>query len=153
MGREKLMPSSSLAMAVASSKPIQIGRVRSPSVSFRMTIGLLVNESTVRPDMTIGLSMFSSVSPSSFFSFSIMLRAFVNTTFFPSTGRGRHLRIRRKGGVRPCVSHPIAVRLRVGAKNVRDERGTGCLFKGNETSPQSRRKRDGECVSEAFSMP
>jgi hypothetical protein len=61
MGRENLIPSSSLAMAVASSNPIQMGRVLSPSVSLRITIGLFVSGSTVNPDMTMGLSMLTSL--------------------------------------------------------------------------------------------
>jgi hypothetical protein len=57
MGLENLMPSNSLAMAVASSNPIHIGNVLSPSISFRITMGLFVNGSTVKPDMSIGLSI------------------------------------------------------------------------------------------------
>jgi hypothetical protein len=60
MGLENLIPSNSLAMAVASSNPIQMGRVLSPPISFRMTIGLLVIGSTVSPAMTMGLSMSTS---------------------------------------------------------------------------------------------
>jgi hypothetical protein len=62
MGLENLMPSNSLAMAVASNRPIQIGNVLSPSTSFRMTMGLFVNGSTVKPEMTMGLCMLSSLS-------------------------------------------------------------------------------------------
>jgi hypothetical protein len=61
MGRENLMPSNSLAIAVASSNPIQMGRVLSPSVSFKITIGLLVRGSTVKPDTTMGLNITSSL--------------------------------------------------------------------------------------------
>src|SRR6267142_2208561 len=49
IGRAILMPSSSVAIAVASSRPIQIGRFSLLSGSFRMTIGVFVTGSRVRP--------------------------------------------------------------------------------------------------------
>jgi hypothetical protein len=61
MGLENLIPSISLAMAVASNKPIQMGNVSSPSTALRMTIGLFVTGSIVNPEMTIGLYINSSL--------------------------------------------------------------------------------------------
>jgi len=55
------MPSNSLAIAVAASKPIHMGRVLSPSISFKMTMGLFVKGSTVNSEMTIGLSIIPSI--------------------------------------------------------------------------------------------
>src|SRR5215467_9392703 len=49
MGRAILMPSSSVAIAVASRRPIQIGRFSLLSGSLRMTIGVFVTGSSVRP--------------------------------------------------------------------------------------------------------
>jgi hypothetical protein len=60
MGLENLIPSISLAMAVASNSPIQMGSACSPSISFKITIGLLVMGSTVIPDTTMGLYIISS---------------------------------------------------------------------------------------------
>ena len=53
MGRAILIPSSSVAMAVASRSPIQMGRFSLLSGSRRMTIGVLVTGSSVRPPTVI----------------------------------------------------------------------------------------------------
>ena len=45
------------AMALASKIPTQIGRTRSPSLSLRITIGMLVTGSTISPLMVISISM------------------------------------------------------------------------------------------------
>jgi hypothetical protein len=55
------MPSSSLAIAVASSRPIHIGRVLSPSISLSITMGLFVRGSTVNPDIIMGFNMIASL--------------------------------------------------------------------------------------------
>src|SRR4029077_4534929 len=47
-GRANLTPASSMAIALASAGPIQIGRTRSPSRSCRMTTGVLVVRSSPR---------------------------------------------------------------------------------------------------------
>ena len=47
------------AMAFASKIPTQIGSTRSPSLSFRITIGMLVIGSTISPLMVISISMAS----------------------------------------------------------------------------------------------
>jgi hypothetical protein len=47
-------------MAVASSRPIQIGKVLSPSTSFKITIGPLVKGSMVKPEIIIGLNILTS---------------------------------------------------------------------------------------------
>src|SRR5438552_3109884 len=49
IGRAILMPSSSVAIAVASSRPIQIGRFSLLAGSVRMTMGVFVTGSRVRP--------------------------------------------------------------------------------------------------------
>src|SRR5262245_41772172 len=49
IGRAILMPSSSVAIAVASKRPIQIGRFSLFSESLRITIGVLVTGSSVSP--------------------------------------------------------------------------------------------------------
>src|SRR6185369_1450355 len=64
IGRAILMPSSSVAMAVASSRPIQMGRLSLLSGSFRMTIGVLVTGSSVRPPTVIWMK-FSRLMPRS----------------------------------------------------------------------------------------
>src|SRR3989442_4561925 len=45
------------AMALASKMPTQIGSTRWPSLSRRMTIGMLVMGSTIRPSMVISICM------------------------------------------------------------------------------------------------
>src|SRR6266511_2058406 len=55
MGRAVMMPWSANAMAVASMAPIQIGRNRSPSVSFSRTMGWLVGSSTRTPTRFISI--------------------------------------------------------------------------------------------------
>ena len=57
MGRENLMFSSSLAMAVASSSPIQMGTALSEATSLRIMMGLLVKGSMVNPETVISLNM------------------------------------------------------------------------------------------------
>jgi len=57
IGREKLIFSSSVAMALASKSPIQIGTARLPSRSFRITMGVLVSGSMVRPDTFISTNI------------------------------------------------------------------------------------------------
>src|SRR5205807_521111 len=47
-GRANFTPASSIAMALASAGPIQMGRTRSPSCSWRMTTGVLVVRSRPR---------------------------------------------------------------------------------------------------------
>src|SRR5713226_4259110 len=47
-GRENFTPASSMAMALASAGPIQIGSTRSPSRSCRITTGVLVVRSSPR---------------------------------------------------------------------------------------------------------
>src|SRR5512136_3294109 len=58
MGREKLIFSSSVAMALASKRPIQMGTARFPSRSFRITMGVLVSGSMVRPDTFISTNIY-----------------------------------------------------------------------------------------------
>ena len=57
MGREKVIFSISVAMALASKMPIQMGIAFFSSRSFRMTIGVLVIGSIVRPDTFISMNM------------------------------------------------------------------------------------------------
>src|SRR5713226_8656609 len=65
MGRAILIPSISVAIAVASERPIQIGRLSLLSVSFRITIGVLVTGSNVRPPTAICMesSLFDMLTP------------------------------------------------------------------------------------------
>src|SRR4030067_433233 len=65
MGRENLMFFSSLAMAVASSNPIQMGTALSESTSVRIMMGLLVKGSMVSPETVISLSMLPPLGMSS----------------------------------------------------------------------------------------
>src|SRR5512135_212908 len=65
MGRENLIFSSSLAMAVASSKPIQMGTALSDATSLRIMMGLLVKGSMVNPETVISLSMMPPLAMSS----------------------------------------------------------------------------------------
>ncbi len=60
MGREKVIFSISVAMALASKMPIQIGIAFFSSRSFRMTIGVLVIGSIVRPDTFISMNICAS---------------------------------------------------------------------------------------------
>ena len=62
IGRGVAMFSICSAMAFASKIPTQIGSTRSPSLSFRMTIGMLVMGSTISPLMVISISMAASAS-------------------------------------------------------------------------------------------
>ena len=57
MGREKVIFSISVAMALASNMPIQIGIAFFSSRSFRMTIGVLVIGSMVRPETRISMNI------------------------------------------------------------------------------------------------
>jgi hypothetical protein len=53
MGRDILIPSISVAIDVASSSPIQIGRFNLLSGSRRITIGVFVTGSSVKPPTVI----------------------------------------------------------------------------------------------------
>src|SRR5688572_28016320 len=57
IGRGVTMFSIWSAIAFASKMPTQIGRTRSPSLSLRMTMGMLVIGSTIRPLMVISINM------------------------------------------------------------------------------------------------
>src|SRR6266545_4516705 len=57
IGRGVAMFSICRAMAFASKMPTQIGRTRSPSLSLRMTMGMLVIGSTISPLIVISISM------------------------------------------------------------------------------------------------
>src|SRR5688572_2348941 len=57
IGRGVAMFSICRAMAFASKMPTQIGSTRSPPLSFRMTIGMLVIGSTISPLMLISISI------------------------------------------------------------------------------------------------
>src|SRR5512135_2552968 len=59
MGRENLIFSNSLAMAVASSKPIQMGTALSDATSLRIMMGLLVKGSMVSPVTVISINMLT----------------------------------------------------------------------------------------------
>jgi len=56
IGLDNLTPSISLAIAVASSRPIQIGKVCSPSIFFKIIIGLFATGSILNEDMVIAFS-------------------------------------------------------------------------------------------------
>jgi hypothetical protein len=57
MGRENFTLSSSVAIAVASSRPIQIGRVSFPSNDFKIMIGAFDTGSIVRSVTFISCNM------------------------------------------------------------------------------------------------
>src|SRR5262249_25233439 len=85
IGRAILMPSSSVAMAVASSKPIQMGRLSLLSRSLRITIGVLVTGSSVSPPTLIKIefSRLIRAAPALASRYCVQKRSATSIPFWP----------------------------------------------------------------------